>query len=123
MLITTITYLSVGLIAGICSGLFGLGGGVIIVPMLVLLLNFSQSTATGTSLIAMLLPVGALGVWQYFKASKIELVHFKFGLLIACGMFLGAYLGSKLAISLNDAIVRRLFAILLVFVSIRLWLK
>lgn len=117
----TFALLGLGLFAGICSGLFGIGGGIVIVPGLVFLLGFQQATASGTSLVAMLLPVGALGVWQYYVAGKIGVEHVKFGSWIALGMFIGAYFGGKLASQLPVQWMQRLFSGLLVFAAFRLF--
>lgn len=110
-----------GLTAGVCSGIFGIGGGVIIVPILVILFGYQQQTATGTSLVAMLLPVGVLGVLNYYQSDKINSTNIKAGLFIAAGMFFGAYLGSAIAMPLNETLLRKLFAGFLLVVAIRLW--
>ena len=117
----TIALVALGVFAGICSGLFGIGGGIVIVPSLVFLMRFPQSTASGTSLVAMLLPVGVLGVWQYYSAGKISFEHLRFGAWIALGMFFGAYFGGKLAGILPVQWLQRLFSILLVFAAYRLF--
>jgi uncharacterized membrane protein YfcA len=70
----------------------------------------------------MLLPVGVLGVLEYYKAGKISTEHIKYGLVIAVGIFLGTYLGSQLALNLSDQTLRKAFAIFLIFVSIKLWM-
>ncbi len=110
-----------GLITGVFSGLFGVGGGIIIVPILVLLFQFSQTTATGTSLVALLLPVGFLGVREYYQSGRLAPADIKAGLWIALGLFFGAYFGAKLAVTLPEQAMRKAFALLLVFVSARLW--
>jgi uncharacterized membrane protein YfcA len=112
-------YLAVGLAAGLLSGLFGIGGGIIIVPALLLIGKMQPSTATGTSLGALLLPVGALGAWQYFKNGHLDV---RASLLIALGIFVGAYLGALLMQDLNPMIAKRVFAVFLVVVSLRIWL-
>jgi hypothetical protein len=117
----SIALVALGLFAGVCSGLFGIGGGIVIVPSLVYLLNFQQTTASGTSLVAMLLPVGALGVWQYYSAGKISADHIRFGAWIALGMFVGAYFGGKLAVYLPVHWLQRLFSVLLAYAAIRLF--
>ena len=114
---------SIGLIAGIGSGLFGIGGGVIIVPLLIFTFGFSQKTSSATSLVAMILPVGILGVWEYYKVGIINNSHIKMGLLISMGIFFGALIGSKLAILLPTKIITRAFALFLIYVSIRLWIE
>jgi uncharacterized membrane protein YfcA len=111
----------IGLAAGVGSGLFGIGGGVIIVPLLVFIYGLEQRTASATSLIAMILPVGILGVWEYYKAGIVNSSHIKMGLLVSIGMFLGAFLGSKLSMALPVKYLSRGFSLLLIYVAIRLW--
>ncbi len=111
----------IGLAAGVLSGMFGIGGGVLIVPALALLLGFSQHTATGTSLLVFLLPVGILGALEYFKAGKITSEHLKYAATIAFSLFLGSLLGSKIALSISEAALRKAFAAFLVIVAARLW--
>jgi uncharacterized membrane protein YfcA len=118
-----ILLLFMGIAAGILSGLFGIGGGVVLVPAMVYGLKFSQKTASGVSLAAMLLPVGALGVYQYFKSGLITGEHLKFSLWIALGMFIGATFGAKWAVLLPIRILQKGFALLLVFAAVRLWMQ
>jgi uncharacterized protein len=113
-------YLAIGLGAGLLSGLFGIGGGIIIVPALMLAGRMQPSTATGTSLGALLLPVGALGAWQYYKNGHLDV---RASLLIALGIFVGAYLGAVAMQQLNPVMAKRVFAIFLVLVSVRIWVS
>jgi uncharacterized protein len=114
----SLLYLSIGLAAGLLSGLFGIGGGILIVPALLLLGRMEPSTATGTSLGALLLPVGALGAWQYYKNGHVNVVA---SLLIALGIFVGAYFGARASQGLDPATAKRSFALFLVLVSARIW--
>lgn len=114
-------FLAAGLCAGILSGLFGIGGGIILVPMLIFGLGYSQASANGTSLVALLLPVGILGVLTYYRAGKIGPTEIKAGLMIAVAMFFGAWVGAQLAIRLPEQFLRRLFSVFLVVVAFRLW--
>jgi uncharacterized membrane protein YfcA len=109
----------IGLAAGLLSGLFGIGGGIIIVPALLLLGRMAPNTATGTSLGALLLPVGALGAWQYYKDGHLDV---RASLLIALGIFVGAYLGALLMRDLNPIMAKRAFAVFLVVVAGRIWM-
>lgn len=113
-----VLFLAIGLAAGLLSGLFGIGGGIIIVPALLLYGRMEPTTATGTSLTALLLPVGALGVWQYYRNGHVNIPA---GLLIAAGLFLGAYFGARVGLALNPTTVKRAFAVFLVLVSARIW--
>lgn len=112
-----------GLVAGIASGLFGIGGGVIIVPILYFVYGLQLKEASATSLVAMILPVGILGVWEYYKAGVITQTHFKMGALISLGIFFGALMGSKLSIALPTKVISRGFAALLVYIAVRMWLQ
>jgi hypothetical protein len=112
----------IGIAAGILSGMFGVGGGVIIVPSLVLLFGMGQHNATATSLMALLLPVGILGVLEYYRLGKLSTEHLWFGLTIALGLFAGAFFGAKISLGMSGDMLRRAFAVFLVIVAIRLWL-
>jgi uncharacterized protein len=115
----TFFYLATGLMAGVLAGIFGIGGGIIIVPALVFFGTMTQRTAIGTSLSALLLPVGALGVYAYWRAGNVDV---KAALWVAGGMFLGAYGGAMLAQSVSESSLKRAFAVLLVLVAGRLWM-
>jgi uncharacterized membrane protein YfcA len=114
----TILYIIIGLAAGVLSGLFGIGGGVVIVPALLLVAGMSPLTATGTSLGALLLPVGALGAWEYYRKGNLDL---RIALLLAVGMFFGAFFGARLAQMLTPVQLKRAFAVFLVMIAIRMW--
>jgi len=111
-------FVAIGFGAGVLSGLFGIGGGVVIVPALILLARFVPVVATGTSLAALLLPVGALGAWEYYKKGHLELPA---ALLIALGIFFGAWIGARLAQQLSPVQLKRAFAVFLVLVAGRMW--
>ena len=113
-----IVFIAIGFAAGILAGLFGVGGGLIIVPALVLLAHFTPITAIGTSLAALLLPVGALGVWEYYKRGHLNIPA---ALFIAIGIFFGALLGAKLAHQMSPLQLKRGFAVFLVVVAGRMW--
>ena len=111
-------FLAIGLGAGLLSGLFGIGGGIIIVPALMMAGRMQPSTATGTSLGALLLPVGALGAWQYYKNGHLDV---RASLLIALGIFIGAYVGAIAMQQLNPMMAKRVFAVFLLAVAARIW--
>ena len=113
-------YLAIGLAAGVLSGLFGIGGGIVIVPMLICLSRMAPATATGTSLGALLLPVGALGAYQYYRSGHLDV---RVALMLAAGLFVGAYFGAKLALGLDPLLMKRGFAIFLVAIAVRLWIR
>jgi uncharacterized membrane protein YfcA len=114
---TILILLLIGLAAGFLGGLVGIGGGVLIVPALVLLLGLSQHMAQGISLAMILFPVGILGVINYYKNGYVD---FKYAGLIALGFFAGSYLGSKFSLSLSQDTVKKIFAVVMILLSIKL---
>ncbi|MDP4263802.1 MAG: sulfite exporter TauE/SafE family protein [Bacteroidota bacterium] len=107
----------VGLAAGILSGLVGVGGGIIIVPALVFFLGFSQLQAQGTSLGLLLLPVGIFAVINYYKSGYIDL---KVVGVMCLAFVAGGWIGSKLALRLDQETVKKIFAIVLFYTAFRL---
>ncbi|HEY8690900.1 MAG TPA: sulfite exporter TauE/SafE family protein [Chitinophagaceae bacterium] len=114
---TILILIIVGIIAGILSGLVGIGGGIVIVPALVFFLGFSQKMAQGTSLGILLLPIGILAVLQFYKAGYVDL---KTVWLVALGFLVGGYFGSKIALSLPQDTVKKIFAIFLILIAIKM---
>ena len=114
---TVFILLAVGLLAGMLSGLVGVGGGIIIVPALIYILGFSQHQAQGTSLGLLLLPVGILAVTGYYKKGYIDL---KVVLVMAVAFTLGGWLGTKLSLSIPDAVLKKIFAFVLVGVAAKM---
>ncbi len=103
-----------GLAAGVLSGLFGIGGGLVIVPALVMVFGFGVKTAVGTSLFVILLPTGLLGVLEYYKNGEMKIAA---GLWIAFGVFCGAYFGAVMAGAVPAIAMRRLYAVFLLVVA------
>ncbi len=112
-----IIILLVGLAAGVLSGLVGVGGGIIIVPALIYFLGFSQMNAQGTSLALILLPVGILGVIQYYKQGHVDI---NVVLILAIGFIAGSLIGSKISLSLPQETVKKIFAILMILIAIKM---
>jgi len=112
-------FVAIGLGAGVLAGMFGIGGGIVIVPALILLAKFPPHMATGTSLAIFLLPVGMLGAYAYYKEGHVRVVP---ALLIALGVFLGSYFGARIAQQLSPLVLKRAFSLLLVVVAARMWL-
>ena len=115
-----ILFIAIGLGAGVLAGMFGIGGGIVIGPALILLARFAPQLATGTSLGALLLPVGALGAWEYYRRGHLNIVA---ALWIALGLFLGAWVGARIAQTLSGPQLQKAFAIFLVLIAIRVWVK
>ncbi|AWI27335.1 permease [Flavobacterium pallidum] len=103
----------IGLIAGMLSGLIGIGGGIIIVPML-LMVGLTQQTAQGTSLAVMLPPIAFLAVLNYHKAGNIE---WKYAIIISLCFIVGSYFGSKIAINIDQKTLKRIFGVVLLIVA------
>ncbi len=107
----------IGVAAGILSGLFGIGGGLLIVPALVFFLGMSQHTAQGTSLGLMLLPIGILAAFNYYQSGNLDV---KAGLIIALSFVVGGYFGSKFALDIEVVTLKRIFGVFMLMVSIKL---
>ncbi|UOB18232.1 sulfite exporter TauE/SafE family protein [Abyssalbus ytuae] len=112
-----ISLLVIGILAGVLSGVLGVGGGIIMVPMLMLVLSFSQHSAQGTSLAVMLPPVTILAVLNYYKAGYL---NWKYAILIAIGFIVGGYFGSKLAIKIDQKTLRKIFGVLMLIIALRM---
>lgn len=118
---TILILILIGLIAGSFSGLIGIGGAILIIPALMYFMQMNQISAQGTSLAIMLLPIGLMAVLNYHKAGAVNL---KYAAIIAIAFFIGGYFGSKLAVNLNQEILRKIFAIVLIGLAIKiLWSK
>ncbi|RYD91154.1 MAG: sulfite exporter TauE/SafE family protein [Sphingobacteriales bacterium] len=109
--------LLIGLAAGVLGGLVGIGGGIVIVPALIYVLKLTQTEAQGTSLGILLLPVGILAVWEFHKQGQ---VYWPAVWLVAAGFVLGGYFGSRIALSLPQGTVKKIFAIMLIVVAFKM---
>ena len=107
--------LLVGLFAGVMSGMFGIGGGIVMVPVLIAFFGMDMLNANATSLAAMLLPVAIFGVINYYKAG---LVNVKDSLWLAGGLLLGSFFGAKLALYIDVIILSKLYALYLLYIAI-----
>ena len=114
---TVVLLIIVGLAAGVLSGMVGVGGGIIVVPALVIFLGFSQHQAQGTSLGLLLLPVGILAVMNYYNKGYIDI---KVVAIMSIAFVLGGWLGSKLSLSLAQDTVKKIFAIVLFYTAFRM---
>ncbi len=117
MNITTILgLLLIGLASGLLSSMVGIGGGTIIVPALVFLLAMSQKTAQGTSLAMLLPPIGVFAVINYYKAGYVD---FKIAGILCISFILGSYFGSKLALNLDESVLKRIFGVFLMIMAVK----
>lgn len=110
-------FIGIGLFSGIIAGTFGVGGGILIVPGLVLLAGFSQHAATGTSLAVLLPPVGLGAVVEYYRRGDVDV---RAALIIALCLFIGAWVSSHAAARIPDAVLKLTFGIFIILVGIYL---
>jgi uncharacterized membrane protein YfcA len=107
----TLLLVAIGLVAGVFSGVFGIGGGVVIVPALVFILDFTMQRAIGTSLAVLLPPIGAAAVWSYYRASMVDL---RAAAILALMMFAGAWFGAQLVQKLALGHMKLLFGLFMI---------
>ncbi len=109
--------LAIGIVTGVMAGIFGIGGAIIMIPSLVFFMGFSQQMAQGTSLAVMLPPIGIFAAYNYYKAGQANI---KFALIMAVAFIIGSYFGSKLALNIPAATLKKAFAVLLIFVAVKM---
>lgn len=114
---TIIILIIIGFATGVLGGMVGVGGGVILVPALVFILGFSQLDAQGTSLALIMFPVGLLAVVQYYKQGHVD---FNIVFLLAIGFVIGSFFGSKISLSIPQQTVKRIFAILMLVIAVKM---
>ena len=107
----------IGMSAGILSGMFGIGGGLLMVPAMVYFLDMSQREAQGTSLGLMLLPVGILAAWGYHKHGNMNI---KYGLIIAATFVIGGYFGQKVAHLVNENLLKKIFGVVMILAALKM---
>lgn len=107
----------IGLAAGLFSGMFGIGGGLIMVPALVFFLGLTQHSAQGTSLGVLVIPVAIVAAFNYYRAGQLNV---KFALIIALSFMVGGYFGSKFSIGMNEVMLKRLFGVLMLLMAVKL---
>ncbi len=112
--------LVVGILVGIFAGLVGVGGGIILIPILVYAFHMDQHRAQGTSLAMLLPPTGLLAFLKYYKAGHVDV---KLGLLIAAGVFVGGYFGGEWAQGIPQGALRKVFAVLLAAVAVKMFFQ
>ncbi len=112
-----ILYILLGLLTGVFSGMFGLGGGTIVIPALVFLFGLSQHAAQGTTLALMIPPIGLLAAWTYYKAGFVDV---KIAAFICLGFFFGGLLGAKFVVGLSEPFLRKMFGVVLLAVAIKM---
>lgn len=113
---TFIFLIIIGLFAGFLSGFVGVGGGILMIPLLIVFLGFKQHHAQGTALFAMLPPIGILAAINYYKAGFVK---WEYAAVIAFTFVIGGYFGSKLSISFPDQVIRRFFGFIMLIGAIK----
>jgi uncharacterized protein len=111
--------IGIGIVTGAMAGMLGIGGAIIMIPALVFFMGFSQQMAQGTSLAVMLPPIGIIAAYNYFKAGQVNI---KYALILAACFLVGSYFGSKLALNLPQAALKKIFGVLLLLVAARMLL-
>jgi len=114
---TFIILIAIGLLAGVLSGFVGVGGGILMIPLMMLFLGLSQFEAQGTALVAMLPPIGILAAMNYFKSGYVK---WEYAVVIALTFVIGGYFGSKMSLSLDPTTVRKVFGVVMFFAAIKL---
>jgi uncharacterized membrane protein YfcA len=109
-----------GLVVGVLSGLIGVGGGIMAIPLLVYGFGMNQKLAQGTSLVMLLGPTGIFAIYEYYRAGN---VNFKIGLLMAVGVLIGAYFGGAWAQTIPNTVLRRTFAIVLAAIAVKMFFQ
>ena len=115
---TILLLIAIGLVAGGLGGMIGLGGGIILIPALILFLKMDQQSAQGTSIAIMLPPIGLFAVYNYYKAGY---VNTNYAIIIAAAFMIGGYFGSLLALKLSPDIMRKVFSVVLVVIAIKMF--
>jgi len=110
-------YVVLGVVAGVLSGLLGIGGGIILIPVMVLLFGLSQHAAQGTTLALMVPPIGLLAAWTYYKGGYVDL---KIAAFVCMGFFFGGLLGARFATGIDDLVLKRIFGVVMLLFSIRM---
>ena len=113
---TVFVIIVIGLAAGALSGLVGIGGGIVIVPLLVMFLGFSQQTAQGTTLAMLSFPVSFVGAYTYWQKGMVD---WKIAILLCLGFIVGGYFGSKYAVSVSPFVLKKIFAVLLIVIAVK----
>ena len=116
-MIQILQYVAVGLVGGILAGLLGIGGAIIVVPVLVYLFGFDQKMAQGTTLAMLIPPVGLLAAWQYYQKGAMDL---KVAGILCVGMFIGGYFGGYVATHLPSEILRKVFGVALILIALKM---
>ncbi|MFH1458971.1 MAG: TSUP family transporter [Candidatus Omnitrophota bacterium] len=113
----SLNFILVGILAGIFGGFFGIGGATIIIPCLVFMFGFNQHLAQGTTLAAMIPPIGLLAAWHYYSKGNVKI---QAAIFIAVGFFLGGYLGALFVGKIPDLLLKKMFGFFLLSIALKM---
>ena len=108
--------ITIGILGGFVSGLLGVGGGTIFVPLMILVMGMNAHLAIGTSLV-IIIPTALVGAWLHYRADMVDL---KTALILTICAIIGVVIGAKLSIKLDAQLLRRIFAVMLILVALKL---
>jgi uncharacterized membrane protein YfcA len=114
---SSVLLVAIGLVAGVLAGVFGIGGGVVIVPALIYLAGFSQHRATGTSLAVLLPPIGFAAMWEYYRHDNVNV---RAAMIIAAAVFVGGWVGAVVANRVSGPYLRLAFGVFVVVLGFSL---
>lgn len=117
---TILILVLIGLFAGVLSGFIGVGGGIIIVPALIYFLGLTQHQAQATSLTLMLPPLGVLAVYNYYQSGQLDKNLMIYAIIMAITFVVGSHFGSKISLKMSPLLVKFIFGIIMLYVSIRM---
>ncbi len=112
-----VLYIIVGIVAGICGGMFGIGGGTILIPVLVYLFGLTQLQAQGTTLAIMVPPIGLLAALRYYYSGNVKLGMAAF---ICLGFFVGGLIGANFVQNIPEPLLKKIFGVFLLLISLRM---
>jgi uncharacterized protein len=112
-----VTYIALGLAAGVASGVFGIGGGILLIPAMVFLFGLTQHQAQGTTLAILVPPIGLLAAWRYFQSGNVKIGMAGF---ICLGFFIGGWIGAAFVQNVPDPVLKKLFGVFLLVISLRM---
>lgn len=115
---TVLLLIIIGLVAGTLGGMIGLGGGIILIPALILIMKLDQQTAQGTSIAVMIPPIGLFAVYNYYKAGYVNI---KYAIVIAAAFMVGGFFGSTMALKISPDLMRKIFSVVLVVIAIKMF--
>ncbi|MBU1219241.1 sulfite exporter TauE/SafE family protein [Myxococcota bacterium] len=119
-MLTILLFVAIGVCGGLISGLLGIGGATLMIPALIFFVGYDQKLAQGTTLMLMVPPIGLLAAVEYYRHG---FVNMRGAIIMAIFFFIGGYFGAKMAVKMNPVLLRKLFAVFLAIISVRMFFK